>query len=1056
MLKRTTTLLFLFLIAYEGTSQINDWENPEVTGINKLPPHATSVSFPDEKSAMKVDIKTSERYMDLNGAWKFSWYPTPDKAPKDFYKTDYNTKSWAEITVPGNWELQGYGTAIYTNIRYPFVPVDPPHIPANDNPTGLYYKEFTLPRGWQDMQITLHFGGVSSALYCWVNGVQVGYSQDSRLPAEFDVTPYLRAGKNQLAVKVFRWCDGSYLEDQDHWRLSGIHRDVYLTASPKVHVYDFFVQTALNDTYSQAELKINLTLTNTGTENLKGWKVEANLYDAQGSAVLNQPVSAEAERILNKRWPPRGARPFADLSATVDRPALWSAEFPSLYTLVLQLKNAQGKPVEARACKVGFRKLEFRDGEFFVNGNSTLLYGVNRHEHDHKTGKTVTKEGMLRDILLLKQFNFNAVRTSHYPNDPLWYDLCDAYGIYLIDEANLETHGLGAKLSNDPRWGNAFLERAQRMVRRDKNHPSIIFWSLGNESGSGPNHAAMGGWIREYDPTRFIHYEGAQSQEFGIDPSYVDMMSRMYAPIERMVRLAEHPTDHRPVVWCEYAHAMGNSLGNFYKFWETIRSHHRLIGAFIWDWADQGIYQKDKSGKEYWAYGGDFGDTINSGNFCLNGIVGPDRIVKPAIREAKKVMQPVQIEAVDALAGRFRITNWHHVADLGRYNIQWELLEEGRPLTKGTIESLKTRAGRSEEVTIPFKQPELKPGSEYIFRIIFMLNHDLPWASKGHVVAWEEFMLPYKIKPEAVKDISAMPALTFTVEEKAVHVTGNKFEVIISKENGVLTSYVWNGKEMMKAPLKPNFWRPPTDNDNGSKMPQYMGVWKEALTNMKVIHTSAYAPEKNVVKIVTEMELPAVESRLILGYTVFGNGQISIAYDLICNSGMPDLPRVGMQMTIPDEYDQLEWYGLGPHETYWDRHRGAMTGIYSQSVEKDFFHYAKPQESNNKWNVRWARVTNKDGNGILFSSPEPLNFSAWPYTIEDLEKATHINELPDRDLITLNIDHLQQGVGGDDSWSMSARPHKEYRIPADRYTYSFTIAPVQQGEKAGVDRLPMY
>jgi beta-galactosidase len=1048
ILKLNFILIALWLLSLSSFGQLRDYENPKVTGINKLPGHASSISFPDEKSAMNVDVITSSRYLSLNGKWKFSWYPVPEKAPADFYRTNFNSRGWAEIDVPGNWELQGHGTAIYTNSIYPFVPVNPPYTPKDDNPTGLYIREFTLPKDWSGMQVTLHFGGVSSAFYCWVNGQMVGYSEDSMLPAEFDITPYLKPGRNMVATRVYRWSSGVYLEDQDHWRLSGMHRDVYLAASPKFQLYDFFVQTELDDQHKDADLNIKVNFRNFGGPEPKGWTIEANLYDDQGKLVFESPVSREVMPLYKRRWHFRGNLPFADLTAKIKNPKLWSAEFPNLYTLTLSLKDDQGKVAEVRSCKVGFRKLEFRDGELFVNGKSTILYGVNRHDHDHKTGKTVSRETMLKDILLLKQFNFNAVRTAHYPNNPIWYSLCDEYGLYVIDEANLETHGIGASLSNDPDWANAYVERAIRMVERDKNHPSIIFWSLGNESGCGPNHAAMAAWIKYYDNTRFIHYEGAQSGGMTPDPFYVDMISRMYSSIDEMVRWANHPNDKRPVVWCEYAHAMGNSLGNFYKFWDAIRSNHRMIGAFIWDWTDQGIYQKDKDGREYWAYGGDFGDKINSGNFCLNGVIGPDQSPKPAIWEAKKVMQPVQITAMNLLNGRFNVRNWNHVADLGMYDINWVLLENGIEIKKGTVESMYTPAGASDILQIDYGKPAPKAGTEYILRISFLLNKDHKWANKGHIVAWEEFLLPVPAAPVSGLSISGLPKLSFTENEKTVSIRGNDFETIFSKENGSLVSYKAQGKEVIKSPLVPNFWRPSTDNDRGSRMQQREGIWKTAGKSAKVVRSSVFQPADQVVSIIMEMELADVKSKMTNKYNVYGNGQISVDYNFTAGTGMPDIPRIGMQMAISDEFDKMEWYGLGPHETYWDRLRGAWTGIYSISVKNDFFHYVTPQESNNRWNTRWAKLSNTQGYGIMFSSDRPLSFSAWPYSMDDIEEATHINKLNARDFIVINVDHLQQGVGGDDSWSQNARPHKEYRIPAGNYRYSFTMIPIVPGKES--------
>ncbi len=1039
-----SSFLLVVAVIYSAHSQQHDWENPEMIGQNKLPAHNISISFPTESAALKVDVKSSSRYKSLNGKWKFSWAPVPEKSPLNFHKADYKDKHWDEINVPGNWELQGYGTAIYTNVKYPF-PVNPPFLPKEDNPTGCYRTEFETPKNWEDMQVNLHFGGVTSAFYVWVNGQKVGYSQGSRLPAEFDITPYLKKGKNSLAVKVYRWSDGSYLEDQDHWRLSGIHRDVFLAASPKFQIYDFFVKTKFNAHYSEAELQVHTKVKSFGVENPKDWSIEGQLYNEQGKPVLDEVMSIETNRLIRRRWPQRDKVPFANLKATIKKPKMWSAEFPNLYTLVLNLKDNDGEVIESRSCKVGFREVKIVEGELFINGKSVLLYGVNRHDHSQTGGKVISDQEMLNDILLLKQFNFNAVRTSHYPNNSKWLELCDEYGIYLIDEANIETHGVGGWLSNDAQWHNSFVERGIRMVERDKNHPSVIFWSLGNESGYGPNHAAMSAWIKDYDETRYIHYEGAQSNYGKLDPPGVDMISRMYTPIDKMVTWANHPVDNRPVLWCEYAHAMGNSLGNFYKFWDAIRSNKRMIGAFIWDWTDQGILQTDANGKNYWAYGGDFGDKINSGNFCINGVIGADQTSKPVTWEVKKIQQPVVMKAANLLRGDIIISNWHHFTNLSVYNISWKLEENGKMIQNGTFETMDIKPTETERINIPFEKPSLKPGAEYFLKVIFKTKKDNSWAKKGHIVAWEQFKIPFSVASAPLADISEFDNVVTTENESFIVVKGGGFEVSISKSEGLFSSYKLNGKEIISSPLVPNFWRPPTDNDNGSGSPRRMGIWKEAGKEREVKSVNLVKINDNTVRVSVETKLEKVNSSLSTSYTIYGNGEVLVNYSFVSGGGLPNIPRVGMQMQISNEFDILEWYGPGPHPTYWDRNQGSAVGNYTKSVKNDFYQYVRPQESNNHWNTRWAKLTNSTGEGIMISAENPLNFSAWPYTMDDIEKAEHINELQDRDIISINIDHLQQGVGGDDSWTQNALPHPEFRIQAKNYNYSFSIKPVQSG-----------
>lgn len=1041
----------------------DDWQNPRVIGLNTLPPHAHSISYPDEATARRMESTHSPRYLSLNGTWKFNYVPVPAQAP-DIADPKFDDHAWGSIEVPANWELQGHGIAIYTNSVYPWVPVDPPFVPADDNPVGSYRRTFQVPADWNGKQVTLHFDGVSSAFYCWLNGRLVGFHKGSRVPAEFDVTPYLQPGENSLAVRVYRWSDASYLEDQDHWRLSGIFRDVYLAAAPKFHLYDFFVRTILDRDYRDAALEIHAEMRNFGASQPEGWTLEGRLYDDTGAEVLAQPMTVPVEKLLHRPWFIHGRIPFADLQAPVANPRKWSADFPNLYTLTLTLKNDRGETIEARSCRVGFRSVEIRDRQLLINGRPVKLQGVNRHDFSQLTGKTVSEATMLRDVQLMKQLNFNAVRTSHYPNSPRWTELCDEYGIYVLAEADLETHGLGGRLSNDSDWTAAFLDRAQNLVERDKNHACVIAWSLGNESGSGPNHAAMSGWIHEYDPTRFVHYEGAQSStsyhdaDQSPDRPYVDVISRMYTDIPTMLRWANDPHETRPVMWCEYAHAMGNSLGNFYKYWDAIRGHDHLIGAFIWDWTDQGLLETDANGKKYWAYGGDFGDKINSGNFCLNGIINPDQTVKPAGWEAKKVMQPVVIEAVDGASNEFRVTNWHDFADLSLYDISWELTEDGRVLAHGTLPSLHTPPHASDTIKVPWHEPAVKPGCEYHATIVFALHEDTRWAPKGYVVAWQQFALPFAAPPAPLVSDAGSPPLKVDESSDTISVAGDGFALAWNKSDGGLKSYRLGAKEILKAPLRPNFWRPLTDNDIGGKMPSRSGVWQDAAAEIAVRNASVTRVADNVVKVDFILELPRVHSTWTARYTVHGNGEVDVQNDFAAGEGLPELPRLGLHVRITAAYDRLQWYGLGPHETYCDRQRSGAVGLYSASVKNDFFHYAQPQESNNHWDTRWASLTDANGDGILIAGERVLSFSAWPYSSEDLEDAKHINELPDRDFISVNIDHLQMGIGGDDSWSIRARPHPEFRIPAHDYHYGFRLIPLRSGKMTDplTYRLPSY
>jgi beta-galactosidase len=780
-------------------------------------------------------------------------------------------------------------------------------------------------------------------------------------------------------------------------------------------------------------------ITNYTTQNLKGWTVEAQLYDAEAEPLLPEALSRRVTPIIRERYPQRGNVPFGLLQTTIKNPHKWSAETPYLYTLVLLLKNSDGKVVEIESCRVGFREIEIKEGQLFVNGKSIKLFGVNRHEHDPDHGRAIPVSRMIQDIKLLKTHNLNAVRTSHYPDDPTWYDLCDEYGIYLIDEANLETHGVGGFFSNVPAWNTAFMERAIRMVERDKNHPSVIFWSLGNESGCGPNHSAMAAWIHYYDPTRPVHYEGAAARPH--DPYYVDMISRMYARIPEIIRLATDPDDNRPMVLCEYSHAMGNSVGNLKEYWDAIRSHKRLIGGFIWDWADQGLRKTDADGREFWAYGGDFGDNPNDGNFCCNGLVQPDRRPNPSLYEVKKVYQRISVTAIEPLVGSVNIRNEYDFTNLDFVNILWELTEDGTTIQKGMLPKLPLAPGDDKQINIPFEEPNLQPGAEYWLKISFALADDAPWAERGHVVAWEQFKIPFDTPLAPSVDIAAMPPLKLQESAEDLRITGRDFELVIGKSSGAIESLKFKSTELIAEPLIPNFWRAPIDNDNGNNMSKRLGIWRRAGQNRTVGKIASEQISPQVIRVTAEAKLPVGRNcRYTSIYTVFGSGDIIVASSIKPSSELSrNMPRFGMQMAIPGQFSTMSWLGRGPNESYWDRKTGSAVGLYSGPVEEQFHPYVRPQETGNKTDVRWLALTNKEGVGLLAVGMPLLSASAWPFTMDDLEKAEHINELPRRKTITVNLDYKQMGVGGDDSWG--ARTHPEYTLPPGAYSYRYRLTP---------------
>ena len=797
----------------------DDWQNPQIVGRNKEPGHATLVPYADEVTALAEDRMASPYFKLLNGEWQFKVAPNPASAPERFYEPGFDASGWDTIAVPGNWQLQGlgrgYDVPMYCNVQYPFPIDDLPRVPEDNNPTGSYRRSFTVPEEWSGRQIFLLFEGVDSAFHLLVNVAMVGYSQDGRLPAEFNVTPYVRPGENTLAVRVYRWSDGSYLEDQDYWRLSGIYRDAYLWAVPPVHVRDFWIRTDLDAAYRDATLKARIKVRNYGAEDVDDYTLELALFDEANQRTCpehSRRVSESAMAVAVKA----GGEATLDLEQAVVNPRKWSAEHPNLYTLLLTLKDATGSVIEVESCKVGFRQVEIKDGQIHVNGVPVLFRGVNRHEHDPGTGHTISVESMIQDIRLMKQFNVNAVRTCHYPNDPRWYDLCDRYGIYLIDEANIETHGVWDLLTKDPAWKTAFMERGIRMVERDKNHPSVIIWSLGNESGYGPNHQALANCIHGHDPTRPVFYDSATMDRVYQGPETapeIDIVSTMYPRLDRLIEMAQAPGETRPFIMAEYAHSMGNSPGNLKEYWDIIETYPRLQGGFIWDWVDQGIRQVTAEGVEWFAYGGDFGDVPNDSSFCINGLVFPDRTIHPSLWEAKKVYQPIKVEPVDLLAGQVEIVNRYFFSDLSGLDVAWKLSADDRVLQDGQLPRLCTPAGGREVVTVPFVEPELEPGVEYWLTLSFRLAEDTPWAEKGHEVAWEQFKVPFDVPPVAPVFASEMPVLKLTESDAQAVVEGAEFRLLFDKSEGTITSFRYRGHELVERDPRLSFWRAPTEND---------------------------------------------------------------------------------------------------------------------------------------------------------------------------------------------------------------------------------------------------
>lgn len=1026
-------------------SNSNDWENPLITGRNKRPGHVPMGAYPDVDRALTCNRQSSPYVQSLNGIWKFHLAPCPEEVPGGFQAEGFDTASWANITVPGNWQLQGFDDIpIYTNVAYPFTP-DPPLVPK-ENPTGCYRTKFTLDPSWIGRKILILFESVDSAFYLWVNGQEVGYSQDSRLPAEFDVTHFVRAGENTLAVQVMRYSDGTYLEDQDMWLLSGIQRDVIMYSKPVVCLEDFQVRTYLDNRYEDAVLHIGAQITHVDTPS--AYTVEAMLYDAEGMAVFERHIQSQInDRSLHQS----GILTEATvLTQTITNPHKWTAETPYLYRLVLILRDPAGKAIDFESCRIGFRQVEIKDSIILLNGRRIILRGVDRHEHHPERGRALTHEDMLTEIKLMKQLNFNAVRTSHYPDHPYWYDLCDEYGIYLIDEANIETHGVWADLSNHPTWLHAYMERATRMVLRDKNHPSILFWSLGNESGLGPHHAAMAAWIRAYDPTRLVHYESGRP-----GPQVSDVFSVMYPRLDWIKQVLSDANEKRPVIMCEYAYAKGNSTGNFFKFWDMVDAFPRFQGGCIWDWSDKALLATNDKGEKYWAYGGDFGGNFNyrqpneDPQMCCNGIVGPNLVPHPGAYEVKKVQAPVGILASDVLSGRFIIWNKHHTLSLRYLNIRWELIEDGVPIQTGNLPPLDIPAGGKGELLVPFQTPEsLIPGAEYYLNLHFLLAEETSWAAKGHEVTWEQFQVPLPVESKTVVKLSNIPELTLKDEDNQVTIHGPDFQVVFDRKQGIITTYRSHGQDLIKSGPHENYYRAPTDFDLlMGNPPAPIHKWREAgLDRLEraVISFDVIQRKPQLIEVCISTRLCAVDRNDGIDsesvYRVHGNGVITVTNKVSINDRFPFVPRVGIELSLPRQMDILSWYGRGPHENYVDRKIGAAMGLYMSTVSEQFTPYVYPGECGGKEDVRWLALTDRHEAGLLVVGLGKFHFDALHYSIDDLTEARHIVALKPRDEVILHIDHQHMGVGGDDGWM--AQVHKEFLVLPGKYQFSFQLKPI--------------
>jgi len=1228
---------------------LEEWQDPKLTGISNEPPHATMIICPDAATARQIElVNNAERvkssfYQSLNGDWKYHYSKNQTERVTDFWKTDFDDAGWKTIPVPANVEIQGYGIPIYVNMQYPWtwhgVQPSPPIVPGDDpnNTVNAYRRSFDLPKDWDGRSVLVTFDGVNSFFYLWVNGQKVGMGKDSRTPVEFDITKYVKPGENIIAVENFRWCDGSYLEDQDFWRMSGIFRDVYLWSPPDIHIRDIEIKTDLDANYRDAQIIGSAHLVNYGKE-LANVTVHVELFDPAGQTVLTR--TAEKALIAGEDFLMEGIAPVAN-------PLKWSAETPNLYKLLVTLNDSDGKTLEVVPVNVGFRKVEIKDGNLLINGQRILIKGVNRHEFDPDRGQAITVESMVKDIQVMKQHNINSVRTCHYPNQPAWYDLCDRYGLYLIDEANIESHGMGydeKTLARDPDYADAHMNRTVRMVERDKNHPSVIVWSLGNEAGDGANFEATSAWIHQRDSSRPVHYEQAHYKP------YTDIVCPMYPRPSSLARYASEPRT-RPYIMCEYEHAMGNSSGDFWSYWNLIYEKPYLQGGSIWDWVDQGlrkpvtasrsirdrsehdlrlnipsgrisngtlgaalrltdvahlnitgpitleawvnpkpadghacfvtkgdtqwalqvangdsleffVYDPDnetwvatttelpsnwvgnwhhvagtfdgqelrlyldgrrvgsnsysgkvantaypveiggnsqiegrevagvireariynralseaeiadtnraddaalvlwlrfddfkeiapRPGETFWAFGGDYGPvgTPSDQNFCCNGLVTPDRNPHPGLLEVAHVYQYVHCKPVDLAARKIEVKNWFDFTNLKDIaTVNWRLTGDGNELQKGELPPLDLAPRATVEVVVPVKPFKTAPGVEYFLELSFQLRNDTPWAKAGHEIAWDQFKLP-DAAPEKAPATVSTPRLKLTEDTNTISVAGKNFEVVFDKQNGTLKSWKLKDTELIASPLRPDFWRAPTDNDRGRNNLKSQGIWRNAHEGAQVTNMTTQVDKKaNTVTVQITHKLPKVEAEWQTDYVVHGNGDVVVnAHFKPGKTDLPKLPRLGMQMVMPADFGRITWFGPGPQETYSDR-KDARVGLYGGAVSEQFYwDYVEPGESGNKVDVRWAALTNQKGVGLLAIGLPLLSVNALHYTADDIQGAEHPYELPKRDIVVVNLDWKQQGLGGDDSWG--AWPHPEFLIPCARQSYSFRLHPLNAGDK---------
>lgn len=1036
------------LVLAEELGERPEWEDPQVNEIDRLPMRTSFFAYETPEAAARDDRQASARFLPLNGDWAFRWARNPDLRPAGFQDPDFDVSGWSRIAVPGNWELQGFDIPHYVNIEYVF-PANQPFLPDDYNPVGSYRRDFTVPAGWSGQQVILHLGAVNSAYYVWVNGKRAGYSEDAKLPAEFDVTALLKTGRNTIAIEAYRFSDGSYLEDQDMWSLSGIERDVFLFARPPEHIADLRITAGLGADNATGTLSVSVDVSKAAQT--AGTMIASRLLDGKREILTRPPQRVHGESL--------------DFSANLAVISPWSAETPKLYTLETTLADSNGKVVEVIRRQIGFRNVSVSNGLLTVNGKPVTIRGVNRHEHDPTTGRVMSRERMEQDVRLMKQLNVNAVRTAHYPNDPFLYELADKYGLYVMDEANIESHeymqkGDQAKppltradfqLGFKPEWELAHLQRIERMVMRDRNHPSIIMWSLGNEAGIGPTFEKAAQRVKQLDPTRPVTYGGHGTVEAHTPLDYSEVYTPMYDSIAEMVDYAK--SDHKqPMVQAEYAHAMGNSLGNFHEYWDTIYAHpDRLQGGYVWDWVDQTLYKTDAQGRRFFAYGGDFGESPrpDSDNFLANGIVQSDRTLNPHAWELKKVYQPIAFTLI--ALGQIEVINRHDFLSLAGFDFRWRLEADGIAVGEGDLAVPDIAARRTGSVTLPTEAVARPDGREYFLTIEAQAKDGtIPLVEGGALVAWEQFALKGADVAKAAP--TAIRAPKISVRDKQMLVSTQNGSLTFDTATGALSQWTVAGRDLLIAGPTPNLWRAPTDNDSGANwLLRTSQVWKTATENRK-LESIVHRSEGDTALVTATYLMGAETARFTISYRIAGSGTVEVEGQMQpLRDKLPIVPRIGMNLQLAGAFGNLEWFGRGPHENYSDRKSSAAVSRYRSTVAEQYHDYSRPQETGGKTDVRWFALRDAEGRGLAFAGEELLGFSALPVLQSDLDHDRsrgaphrHGGLVAFRDLVSINIDHRQMGLGGINSWG--ALPLEKYRLKPRAYSWRFRMVPLSSGE----------